>query len=467
MRFSGPDEALFRSTLHGIGLDPEQVDADIVLSGEEPALLTPHRVIPAGSLALAAQGAAIAALWRQRSGRAQRVEVNARDVVFALNPFPWLRRNGHAAHHIPDIMSPCSGYFRSGDGRDFYVTANYPRLRDGMLKLLDCPNDRAAVAAAIARWKAIELENAVIERNLVACMVRTREEWRTHAQGRYVAQLPLVEIEKIGDAPPRPLGPAERPLSGVRVLDMTHVFAGPTLTRGLAEQGADVLHVGTIHPDLVDALGITLETGIGKRSAIIDLRLPEDVQTFGSLLAGADVFVQSWRPGQLARKGFSPQRAAELRPGIIYVTVTCFGAGGPWGSRGGFDGLALAVSGMTHDEAEYDQVKLTPPGILTDGIVGFLGAGAVAAALARRAREGGSYHIKLSLSQAAAWIQGLGRQPRRTAADPGRPRTLYMESPFGTLEYVAPALRYSDTPGYFDKPPVPVGSSPPEWLPAH
>ncbi len=464
MQFPGADDAAFRTVLAGIGLDAADVGGTVALVGEGPAVLSPHRIIEAGGLALAAEGAAMAALWRHRSGRAQEVTVHASDVIFALNPFPYLRRNGHLGHNIADIVSPCSGYFQTADGRHMYVTANYPKLRDGMLKLLDCPNDREAVAKAIARWKALDLEQAVIDRKLVAGLVRTKEEWRDHPQGRYVAQLPLVEIEKIGDCAPVPLGAAARPLSGVRVADMTHVFAGPSITRGLAEQGADVLHLGPLNPNLVDAIGITLETGIGKRSAIIDLGLEDDVATLGRLLGEADVFVQSWRPGLLAAKGFSPERVAQLNSGIIYVTVTCYGSGGPWAQRGGFDGLALASTGMTADEAEYDKVKLSPPGILTDGIAGFLGAGAVAATLLRRAREGGSYHIRISLSQAAMWIQSLGRQPKRAAEDPGQPRIATMDSPFGALEYVAPAIRYSETPGFFDKPPVPVGASRAEWL---
>lgn len=464
MQYSGTDEAAFRATLKDIGLGAGDVGGTVKIVGEGPAVLSPHRIIPSGCLALAAEGAAIAALWRHRTGRTQEVSVDAGDVIFALNPFPYLKRNGHLGHNIADIVAPCSGYFRTGDGRYMYVTANYPKLRDGMLKLLNCPNDREAVAAAIARWNGAELEQAVIDRKLVAGLVRTREEWRDHPQGRYVAQLPLVEIERIGDAPVVPMGPAARPLSGIRVADMTHVFAGPSITRGLAEQGADVLHLGPLNPNLADAIGITLETGIGKRSAIMDLNLREDKETLATLLGGADVFVQSWRPGLLAARGFSPRRAAQLRPGIVYVTVTCYGTGGPWGTRGGFDGLALASSGMTADEAEYDKVKLSPPGILTDGIAGFLGAGAVAATLLRRAREGGSWHIKISLAQVAMWIQALGRQPKRAADDPGRPRTATMDSPFGALEYVAPTIRYSETPGFFDKPPVPVGASRAEWL---
>jgi crotonobetainyl-CoA:carnitine CoA-transferase CaiB-like acyl-CoA transferase len=466
MEFSGASIEQFRPLLAALGMREADFGSRIRIAGEPPALHSPHRIALSGALALAAQGAAVAALWEQRGGRAQDVSVDPREAVFAMNPFPWLRRNGRRAHHLEQMRTPCAGYWETRDGRRFYITANYPKLRDGALRVLDCANHEPKVAAAIKSWEGEALEKAFIEAGLVGALVRSQEEWLAHPQGRNLAGRPVVEIERIGDAPPVPLGPAARPLTGIRVADLTHVFAGPSLTRGLAEQGADVLHLGPIQPNLIDATGITLETGIGKRSAIIDFDEGDDA-TLKALLAQADVFVQSWRPGQLDERGFSPAKVAALRPGIIYVTVSCWGLDGPWGRRGGFDPLALASSGMTEDEAKRDTYKVSPPGIVTDGIAGFLGAGAVVATLARRAREGGSWHIKLSLAQMATWMQSLGSYPpgTRAVADLGTPRLRCMETPFGSLEYVAPTIRFSETEAYFDKPPVPVGASRAEWLP--
>jgi crotonobetainyl-CoA:carnitine CoA-transferase CaiB-like acyl-CoA transferase len=463
MEYQGPDSAAFERLLAVLGVGTR---SRLRITGIDPALDSPHRIALSGGFALLAQGAAVAALWEQRGGSPQEVSVEPREAVFAMNPFPWLRRNGRRGHHLDKMRTPCNGYWPTRDGRTFFITANYPKLRDGALRVLDCANHAPRVAEAVKRWDGEALDKAFRDEGLVGTLVRSRAEWLAHPHGKLLAGRPVVEVERIGDAAPVPLGAAARPLEGIRVADLTHVFAGPSLTRGLAEQGADVLHIGPVQPQLVDVTGITLETGIGKRSAIVDFD-EGDEATLAALLAEADVFVQSWRPGLLEARGFSPAKVAALRPGIIYVTVSCYGLDGPWGGRAGFDPLALASSGMTDEEAKRDTHKISPPGIVTDGIAGFLGAGAVAATLARRAREGGSWHVKLSLVQMADWMLSLGSHPPGTPAvkDLGTPRLRRMETPFGTLDYVAPTIRYSETEAYFDKPPVPVGASRAEWLP--
>jgi crotonobetainyl-CoA:carnitine CoA-transferase CaiB-like acyl-CoA transferase len=458
---------VFGELLAVLGVPAGQLGSSLRLEGTPPVLESPHRVSLATALALLAQAAAVTALWEHRGGDPQEVSLGARDAIFALNPFPWLRRNGHAGHDLAQSREPFAGYFPTRDGRMFVVIPSYPRLRDGTLCLLGCPNSRDAVAAAIAQRDGEELDAAFVDAGLSGALVRTRDEWAEHPHGRILAGQPVVQIDRVGDSAPEPLAArAGRPHDGVRVVDISHVVAGPMLTRCLAEQGADVLHVGPTHPRLIDPTGLTLETGIGKRSAIIDFA-QGDGPTLTRLLRDADVLVQSWRPGVLDERGFGFEHAAAIRPGIVYVSVSCFGTDGPWRRRGGFDPVALAATGMTDEEARRDTYKFTPPGIYTDAIAAFLGAAAVASTLVRRAVEGGSWHVKLSLARMATWTQALGLYPEGTPADSdlGQPRTLRMESPFGTVEYVAPALRYSQTPSYFDKPPVPIGASRAEWLP--
>jgi crotonobetainyl-CoA:carnitine CoA-transferase CaiB-like acyl-CoA transferase len=225
------------------------------------------------------------------------------------------------------------------------------------------------------------------------------------------------------------------------------------------------MHVGPLQPRLLDPVGMTISTGFGKRSAVIDFA-DGDGPVLADLLREADVFVQSWRPGALRARGFGPEQVAALRPGIIYVSVSCYGPAGPWAGRAGFDPLAAASTGMTDTELRLGRSLHTPPGMINDHIAGILGAAAITSTLIRRAAEGGSWHVRIALTQVASWVQGLGLGPATgpEASGPGQPRLGRMESPFGTLDYVAPALRFSETPGRYDRPPVPVGSSAPGWL---
>jgi len=465
MRYTGPAGEALAGLLRALGVDASEADSTLWLEGEPPPLATPHRVALAGALALIAQGAAVAALWEHRQGAPQEVRLAASDAVFALNPVPYLRRNGHTGLDVDQLSPPCAGHYRTREGRLCYLTAPYPGLLEDTLRLLGIPDDRDATAAAVAGWDGEDLERAFIDAGVAGTLVRSAAEWRAHPQGKLSADRPVVEIERIGDARPAPLPPAARPLAGIRVADMTHVFAGPMTSRSLAEQGADVLHVGPVQPRLLDPVGMTIATGFGKRSAIIDFAAG-GAPVLAGLLREADVFVQSWRPGTLRARGFGPQQVAALRPGIIYVSVSCYGPSGPWAGRAGFDPLAAASTGMTDTETRLGSHLHTPPGMINDHIAGIVGAAAVTSALLRRAVEGGSWHIKIALTQIASWVQGLGLGPAAGPDGPGagQPRLERMESPFGALEYVVPALRYSVTPARYDRPPVPVGSSRPGWL---
>jgi len=465
---TGFGEAALLRLVADLGVDPDDLDSVVTLMGEAPVLPSPLRIAEAGTLALAGQAAAVAALHQRRGGPAPDAWIEPRDAVFALNPFGYLRRNGRPSglwHQFGGIAT--RGHYRTADDRHVYFVNLAPRNRDGMLRVLGAANDRESVARAVREWRAVELETAMTDAGVPAAVVRTPAEWRATEQGQLLAASPLVRIEKVAAAAPVPLTRAARPLAGMKVLDLTHVVAGPTITRGLAEYGADVLHVSTLDPDLQDALDITMQLLIGKRSARIELDDPSDRTAFERLIGRADVFVQSWRPGMLARHGYPPERIAELNPGIVQVSVSAYGDRGPWGHRGGFDGLALASIGATAQEAARDgSPKLSPPGVLTDSLVGFAGVGVVASLLMRRAVEGGSYRADLALARFGMWLQGLGELPSdaEPTADLGQPQLRRVHSCFGALDYVAPPIRYSGgVEAYLSRPPVPVGSDRPRW----
>src|SRR5436305_2021088 len=128
-------------------------------------------------------------------------------------------------------------------------------------------------------------------------MVRSKAEWAVHPQGKAVAALPLMEIVRIGDSRPEALPSGKRPLSGIRVLDLTRVLAGPTCGRTLAEHGADVMKITAAHLPVIEYQ--EYDTGHGKLSTHLDLRQVKDLDILRGLVREADVFSQGYRPGSL------------------------------------------------------------------------------------------------------------------------------------------------------------------------
>ena len=189
------------------------------------------------------------------------------------------------------------------------------------------------MAAALRDWEAERFEAAGGERGLIAAMMRSPAEWRAHPQGRAVAELPPFELERIGDAPPETLPASDRPLTGVRVLDLTRIIAGPVCGRALAAHGADVLRITAPHLPFVETL--VMDNGRGKLSAHADLRTRRGADTLRGLVRSAHVFVQGYRPGSMEKLGFGAEEVAAMRSGIVYVSLSAYGCRGPWRERRG------------------------------------------------------------------------------------------------------------------------------------
>ncbi len=337
--------------------------------------------------------------------------------------------------------------------------------------MLGVAPERDAVARAVAAWDAAELEDAIVAANGVAARIRTFGEWQASPQLRALDAVPLVDIVRIGDAPPEALPHGPRPLSGIRALDVTRVLAGPTGSRTLAEHGADVLKIlgpHQTHPP--DGGAIELDTGLGKLSAALDLRDTAGRARLIGLARESDVFVQSFRPGALAAKGFAPDELAHLRPGLIYVTLSAWGHEGPWRDRRGFDSVVQAVSGMADASAKDGEPRFMPVSAI-DYVSGYLMAFGTMVALRRRAIEGGSWHVRVALARVGKWIveQGLlAPEEWRGAPDDLAPEELAAlltetSAPAGTVRHLKPVLRLSETPGHWTRPPVPLGHHPAEW----
>jgi crotonobetainyl-CoA:carnitine CoA-transferase CaiB-like acyl-CoA transferase len=450
---------------HAVGAPPDLL-ADVRLTGSDPVLPSSFKVGLAAQTAIAASALSAADLWRIRSGARQTVGVDMRHAAAEFRSERHLRLDGKAASEPWDKIA---GIYRCGDGCWVRLHTNFPHHRDGVLRLLDCAHEREAVGRALAGWNALAFEEKAAEAGMVVVALRSFEEWDAHPQGKAVAGLPLVAIERIGEAEAQPPPPAERPLSGVRVLDLTRVIAGPVCGRTLAAHGADVLLVTARHLPAIDPL--VIDTGRGKRSTSLDLRDEAEKAKLGQLLSGADVFVQGYRPSALASRGFAPQAAAAVRPGIVYVSLCAYGQAGPWSERRGFDSLVQTASGFNDAEARAagSEVPKPLPAQVLDHSTGYLMAFGAMTALARRAREGGSWHVQLSLARTAQWLRSLGQVengfecPDSSLDDV---RDLMEESPsgFGRLQAVRHSAALSQTPARWARPSVPLGTDPPTWL---
>ncbi len=448
------------------GGDPAALES-ATLTGQDPALPSSLRVGTLAQVAIAAAGLAAAQIHKQRGGRAQTVSVDMRHAAIEFRSERYLRI---AAKPPGPVWDKIAGVYTTGDGRYVRLHTNFPHHRDGMLKLLGCRYERDAVQAALAKWEAEKFEKAAAEAGLVATMMRSPEEWAAHPQGRAVAQLPLIDITRIGEAPARALPrAAERPLEGIRVLDLTRVIAGPVCGRTLAAHGADVMRITAPHlPGMPD---IDIDTGRGKLSAALDLRAAEERERLAQLLREAHVFVQGYRPGAIAAHGFSPEACAEIRPGIVAVSLSAYGHAGPWAGRRGFDSLVQTASGINHAEAAAAGVLPKPkelPAQALDHAAGYLMAFGAMMALARKAREGGSWHVQVSLARTGHWLKGLGRVEAGFACPDPKAADIAdlldeMDTPFGRLTYVRHAAKFSDTPAHWARPPAPLGTHAPVW----
>jgi len=456
--------------LSDVGLSRTEAGASVSFAGQDPIVPAAHRLGACIGVPLMAGAVAAVSLHRQRGGPAQDLHLDLRQAVHTINPgaFWHPTLGGEAAPHPlvldnPFLVTP----YRTADGRWVMASAVYPHLVANWCRFLDVPPDAARVAAAVGAWDAFELEEAASARGLPICVVRTPAEWLAHEQGALLAAQPVIGLERIGDAPPHEFGAAERPLDGIRVLSFTHAVAGPTVGRTLAEQGAEVLCA--TRPNDYEHEFIYAEANVGSRSAYLDLDSPTGKERAAALLDGADVVVNNHRPGALERRGLDPRQLAARCPGVVYVSVSCYGRSGPWAGRGGFDMNGSAASGLMTIEGSEAQPRLPVTALLNDYITGYLGAIGGTAALVRRATEGGSWHVTVSLTRTAMWCGSLGLvDPALAGADEEHslrePLPYDAPSPIGDVHMLAPPVRFSRTrPAWSDPILVPRGSSRAEW----
>lgn len=416
---------------------------------------------PVSDMAAGAYGA-LALAAADYAGGAPTPVVDRAHAGVALAGNEYLTIDGAA----PETWDPITGYYRCADERFVYLHANFPHLREGLLRLFGAENDRASMAARLSAWTAAGAEETAQAAGLCCMMTRSRAEWEAHPQRAALAAQPLIRIAEIGAGgrPPRRLD--GRPLAGLRVLDLSRVIAGPMAGRALAELGAEVLRVSA--PDLPHIPGLVVDTGFGKRAAFADLTTENGRAALRALAAEADVVIDGFRPGALAAKGFGPKALAALNPGVTVVTLSAFSDVGPWAGRRGYDSYVQGGVGLAAG-APPRRLPCQPLDYLTGCLCAF---GAVVA-LTRRRETGGARLVEMSLARTAMWVWEmsdlLGPDTEAPGANIGREDAAArgwirrMETRRGAVAALAPPYRFAEDPLDWAGPPPVLGEDPPAW----
>ena len=420
-------------------------------------------VFPVSDFAAAAVGAAgatVADLLTAALGVRPHVEVDRRLASlwfgFSIQPVGWV---------LPAPWDPIAGDYPTADGW-IRLHTNAPHHRAAALSVLDVPADKQAVAAAVARWKAEELETAIVGNKGCAAAMRSVSEWTAHPQGQAVIREPLIDARATADSADRLSFPTpEHPLRGIRVLDLTRVLAGPVATRFLAGLGADVLR---IDPPTWDEPGVVLDVALGKRCARLDLRTTEGRQTFMELLGRAHVLVHGYRSDALDNLGLDADLRREIRPGLVDVSLDAYGWSGPWRNRRGFDSLVQMSAGISDAGMRtLERDRPTPlPVQALDHATGYLMAAAAVRGLRERLETGRGFEGRTSLARVAELL--LSAPVAAIAGDLGAAaETDWSDrietTDFGMARRLRSAVTIAGMPLQWDRPAGKLGSSLPVW----
>jgi hypothetical protein len=445
----------FMDALGGPGPSP-----DILLpaGGSLPSVFA---VSDLAQASVAAAGAALARLVGLEEASAPDVLVD-RDLAsawfgYSLRPEGW---------SLPSPWEALSGDYATADGW-IKLHTNAPHHRGAALSVLGVDQDRDAVAAAVCGWEATALEAAVVAAGGAAAALRSAGEWDGHPQGRAVAAEPLLEVGSTSTAPTAGTrGPDDRPLAGVRVLDLTRVLAGPVATRLLAGWGADVLR---IDPPWWDEPAVVPEVTLGKRCARVDLATPAGRDRFLDLLASADVLVHGYRADALEGLGLGPDVRDDARPGLVDVSLDAYGWTGPWSTRRGFDSLVQMSSGIAHAgmvTTGADRPVSLPVQAL-DHATGYLLAAAALTGLARRRAEGTGSRWRTSLARMARLLVDVGSGGGLVGdgIDPEAPRPAdpVEHTVWGDVRRIPPPVTVAGAPLHWSLPAGPLGTSVAAW----
>ena len=362
---------------------------------------------------------------------------------------------------MPAAWDPIAGDYRAADGW-IRLHTNAPRHRAAALAVLGCAGERDAVAAAVSSEAAEVLESAIERAGGCAAAMRSPEAWQSLDQGRAVRAEPIVSIAETPGLRRSPWRPdPNRPLAGIRILDLTRVLAGPVATRFLAGLGAEVLRIdppGWTEPSLEP------DVTLGKVCARLDLRQVADRTQFETLLSEADILVHGYRPGALEGLGYGEARRRALNPDLIDVALCAYGWTGPWAGRRGFDSLVQMTTGIAAAGMRWKQADrpVPLPVQALDHATGYLMAAAAIRGLITRLREARSVTARLSLARTALLLTDHAGGAPGTAVGEHQDRDYapdIEQTAWGAALRLRSPVRFNGLPLRWERPACALGST--------
>lgn len=417
---------------------------------------------PVSDLAVASVGAAAAAISELAglAGTPPAVSVPRRLASlwfgWSIQPQGW---------EMPNPWDAVAGDYRTSDGW-IKLHTNTPRHRVAALSVLGCKPEREAVAGAVSAWHGDTLEDAIHAAGGCAARLRSVEEWAAHPQGIAISAEPLIIRENERHEKAKPWQPLpERLLSGLRVLDLTRVLAGPVATRFLAGFGAAVLR---IDPPDWDEPGVIPEISLGKHCARLDLKSPAGRAAFGDLLAGANILVHGFRRDALESLGLDVAAREAINPGLIDISLDAWGHSGPWAGRRGFDSLVQFSSGIAAAGMAWrgTDLPVSLPVQALDHATGYLMAAAAIRGVIGRITGAGPVRARLSLARTAKLLIDHMVDPTTEACIPARDEDFSAtieQSDWGPARRLLPPAEISGIAMSWTRPATRLGTSPAVW----
>ena len=408
-------------------------------------------------------------VWSLHSAATVNRELSAAWCLNSIHPIGW---------PMPATWDEYAGDYQCKDGW-IRLHTNAAHHREAALAVLGNPTSLAGARKEVSCRQGLELESAVVAAGGAAAFMMSEDQWNSHEQGKAVNAEPVVnwrESQTSDDNLRCSLESPERPLKGIKVLDLTRVLAGPVCTRFLASFGAEVLR---IDPPTWNEDGNALEMTIGKRCAGLDLNKADDRITFKSLLKHADVVVHGYRRDALEAIGFGDSERALINPNLIDVALNAYGWTGPWKNRRGFDSLVQMSSGIAHlGQQAFAAEKPVPlPFQALDHVTGYLMAACVVRALREKHTRGRTFSARFSLARQAKLLQDLSALANTdsvtsSVAPLSNTLTQLSEScfmptiettPWGDLKRLQLPYQLEDVQVGFDHQVSRLRSSPPAW----